>query len=165
MITARTKTILVTLSLLIIVSLYFYNNPRYSWSYNSDPQNTSFAQDLLKNISGCNCDMANRIEMLKTDVETPLQDTTCSGLSHMRGKHQKVVAFSLYESDAKIARERIKSDVIKENPYLDGIQINIDRIQEYYPGIDQLNVIISFCELILPLFRLHSSTVSPHLTP
>ena len=147
MITARTKTILVTLSLLIIVSLYFYNNPRYSWSYiqHSDPQNTSFAQDLLKNISGCNCDMANRIEMLKTDVETPLQDTTCSGLSHMRGKHQKVVAFSLYESDAKIARERIKSGVIKENPYLDGIQINIDRIQEYYPGIDQLNVIMSCC--------------------
>ena len=45
-----------------------------------------------------------------------------------------MVAFSYYEHDAKMSRKRIRTGEIKESHFIEGILINIERLQEYYPG-------------------------------
>lgn len=60
--------------------------------------------------------------------------SSCSLSSHRRGPGQKVVAFSYYEPDTKQRDRRIKSGKVKENTFLEGISINIARLQKFYPG-------------------------------
>ena len=60
--------------------------------------------------------------------------SSCSPSSHRRGPGQKVVAFSYYEPDTKQRDRRIKSGKVKENTFLEGISINIARLQKFYPG-------------------------------
>jgi len=82
------------------------------------------------NIEECNC---NRDSSSYHEPDTPRSANTCSSHSHRRGSGQKVVAFSYYEHDAKMSRKRIRTGEIKESHFIEGILINIQRLQEYYP--------------------------------
>ena len=74
------------------------------------------------------------VQQTCAEPDTPLSANTCSSHSHRRGSGQKVVAFSYYEHDAKMSRKRIRTGEIKESHFIEGILINIERLQEYYPG-------------------------------
>ena len=64
----------------------------------------------------------------------PRSANTCSDHSHRRGPGQRVVAFSYYEHDDKMRAKRVRTGNIKESHFISGILINIERLQEYYPG-------------------------------
>ena len=84
------------------------------------------------------------------EPDTPRSANTCSSHSHRRGSGQKVVAFSYYEHDAKMSRKRIRTGEIKESHFIEGILINIERLQEYYPGgalIIKAVLINKLCEI------------------
>ena len=65
---------------------------------------------------------------------TPRSANTCSDHSHRRGPGQRVVAFSYYEHDDKMRSKRVRTGNIKESKFIEGILINIERLQTYYPG-------------------------------
>ena len=66
--------------------------------------------------------------------KTPRSANTCSSYSHRRGSDQRVVAFSYYEHDIKMSKKRMRTGDIKDSHYIEGILINIERLQTYYPG-------------------------------
>ena len=114
------------------------------------------------NIEECNCNRWHyhildncRLYLFRDSSSYPEPDTprsanTCSSHSHRRGSGQKVVAFSYYEHDAKMSRKRIRTGEIKESHFIEGILINIQRLQEYYPGgalIIKAVLIEKFCEI------------------
>ena len=58
----------------------------------------------------------------------------CSDYSTRRGPGQRVVAFSYYEPDLSLASRRLETGEVEENKFLEGIGVNIARVQEFYPG-------------------------------
>ena len=59
---------------------------------------------------------------------------SCSDYSTRRGPGQRVVAFSYYEPDLSLASRRLETGEVEENKFLEGIGVNIARVQEFYPG-------------------------------
>ena len=57
-----------------------------------------------------------------------LKNTTCSQSAFERGSHQKIVAFTFYESESELG---VKSE--KTRHYFDGIRDNLALMKEYYP--------------------------------
>ena len=59
---------------------------------------------------------------------------SCSDYSTRRGPGQRIVAFSYYEPDLSLASRRLETGEVEENKFLEGIGVNIARVQEFYPG-------------------------------
>ena len=57
-----------------------------------------------------------------------LKNTTCGPTAFERGSHQKVVAFTFYESESDL---EVKSDETRH--YFEGIRENLALMKEYYP--------------------------------
>ena len=70
---------------------------------------------------------------------SPLQLTTCSEFSQLRGGKQKVVSFSYYERNKNLSEKRILTGEVGVNVFLEGLDINIALLPRLYPG--QLSVL------------------------
>ena len=55
----------------------------------------------------------------------PLEQTTCSEFSHLRGGKQKVVSFSYYEKNKELYEKRKTTGEVEGNVFLAGLEINI----------------------------------------
>ena len=92
---------------------------------------------LVSEDSPCKCRTSLRPQI--TDAPTiPLQETTCSEYSYLRGGKQKVVSFSFYERSKNSSVQRILSGKVEGNVFLEGLAINIAALPRLYPG--QLSV-------------------------
>ena len=84
-------------------------------------------------LDPCPC----RRELPPANLTHLLSDTTCSEHAHARGAGQKVVAFSFYEKDEKMASARKETGDGEKNVngfYFQGFQTNIDLLTKHYPG-------------------------------
>ena len=77
---------------------------------------------LVSEDSPCKCRTSLRPQI--TDAPTiPLQETTCSEYSYLRGGKQKVVSFSFYERSKNSSVQRILSGKVEGNVFLEGLAI------------------------------------------
>ena len=76
-------------------------------------------------------------ELPPANLTHVLSDTTCSEHAHARGAGQKVVAFSFFEKDEKLALARKQTGDAENNVngfFFKGFQTNIDLLTKHYPG-------------------------------
>ena len=133
----QTRVIVLILIVLVILSFFYANNV----SVDSDKllqmrvaaSLTTGTDELMKD-SQCNCASLKRNRISHLDANNnaigniTLKNTTCSLSAFERGSHQKVVAFTFYESESELG---VKSE--KTRHYFEGIRDNLALMKAYYP--------------------------------
>ena len=131
----QTRVIVLILIVLVILSFFYANisvDNDKSLQMRVAASLVTGTDELMKD-SQCNCASLKRnISHLDANNNAigniTLKNTTCSQSAFERGPHQKVVAFTFYESDSELG---VKSE--KTRHYFEGIRDNLALMKEYYP--------------------------------
>ena len=125
----QTRVIVLILIVMVILS-FFHANIRVDNDKSLQMRVAASLTDDLKD-SQCSC-LKRNISHLGANNNAigniTLKNTTCSLSAFERGSHQKVVAFTFYESESELG---VKSE--KTRHYFEGIRDNLALMKAYYP--------------------------------
>ena len=126
----QTRVIVLILIVLVILSFFYANNVSVDSDKLLQMRVAASLTDDLKD-SQCSC-LKRNISHLGANNNAigniTLKNTTCSLSAFERGSHQKVVAFTFYESESELG---VKSE--KTRHYFEGIRDNLALMKAYYP--------------------------------
>ena len=162
---AKQNVVLIFATSAFLVTIFYSQTneatlKRMTESYQAQVKKTA----SILTLEDCQCHRITDLYPSQSSIKTPLSNTTCSEAAHRRGEHQKVIAFSYYESDDKMSSDRIKTGIIQNTSYIEGIQINIDRLQKYFPGVRIMNMKSKEFTDLCFIYRFYSEAVSQDIS-